>query len=259
VPSRIERALITGASAGLGAEFARQLADRGVLLTLVARRQDRLEELAASLPVAVEVLPADLGTSDGVAAVEARLSAVVDPVDLLVNNAGFGAYGAFEDIAAERYRQMLDLNVTALVRLTHAVLGQLVPRGVGGVVNVGSTAAYQPDPFGAVYGASKAFVRSFTEAVHEELRDRGVHVMLLSPGFTETEFQEVADVARSAMPAPLRMTAEQVVAAAIRDFGRGRPVCIPGPSNKLNVAAVEVTPSVISRKASRIVHERFPA
>jgi uncharacterized protein len=259
VPTRIERALITGASAGLGAEFARQLADRGVALTLVARRRDRLEAVASQLPVEAEVLIADLGTADGVAAVEARLTATSAPVDLLVNNAGFGAYGAFTELDADRQREMVDLNVGALVQLTHAALGQQLARDVGGVINVGSTAAYQPDPFGAVYGASKAFVRSFTEALHEELRARAVHVMLLSPGFTDTEFQQVAGVAAGAMPAALRTSAERVVAEALRDFGRGRAVCVPGATNKLNVAAVDVTPSVVSRKASRIVHDRFTA
>lgn len=257
VPSRIERALVTGASAGLGAEFARQLADRGVRLTLVARREDRLEELARALPVEVEVLPADLTGAEGVARVAARLAAAAEPVDLLVNNAGFGAYGAFVDLAVERQRELIDLNVSTLVQLTHAALGQLAARGTGGVINVGSTAAYQPNPSGAVYGASKAFVRSFTEAIFEELRGTGVHVMLLSPGFTDTEFQQVAAVADSAMPAPLRMAPGDVVAAALRDFGRGRAVCVPGVSNKVNVAAVDLAPSVIARKASGVVHERF--
>jgi uncharacterized protein len=259
VPTRIERALVTGASAGLGAEFARQLADRGVALTLVARRRDRLEALADRLPVDVEVLPADLGTTDGVARVAARLVAANAPVDLLVNNAGFGAYGAFVDLPGDDQRDMVDLNVGALVQLTHAVLEQQLTRDTGGVINVGSTAAYQPNPHAAVYGASKAFVRSFTEAVHEELRDRDVHVMLLSPGFTDTEFQQVAGVADGAMPAALRTSAERVVREALRDFSRGRAVSVPGPTNKLNVAAVQLTPSVVSRKASRVVHDRFTA
>jgi uncharacterized protein len=259
VPTRIVRAMVTGASAGIGAEFARQLADLGVALTLVARRRDRLDELAGQLPVAVEVLTADLGTAAGVAAVEARVAATAEPIDLLVNNAGSGAYGAFTDLPRDGHRAMVDVNVAALVRLTHAALGQQLAREAGGVINVGSTAAYQPDPFGAVYGASKAFVRSFTEALHEELRGSEVHVMLLSPGFTDTEFQRVAGVADGAMPAALRTSAEQVVTEALRDFGRGRAVCVPGATNKLNVAAVQVTPSVVSRKASRLVHDRFTA
>lgn len=257
VPSRIERALITGASAGLGADFARQLADRGVRLVLVARRRDRLDELARTLRVEVEVLPADLTTSAGVAAVAGRLARNRDPVDLLVNNAGFGGYGEFAELPVDRQRAMVDLNVGALAELTHAALRQLLPRGAGGVINVGSTAAYQPDPHGAVYGASKAFVRSFTEAVHEEVRRRGVHVMLLSPGFTPTEFQQVADVSGDAIPAAVQTSSDEVVATALRDFARGRSVCVPGTANKLNVAAVQCTPSVISRKVSALVHQRF--
>lgn len=259
MPTRIERALVTGASAGLGAEFGRQLAARGVALTLVARRRDRLENLADQLPVDVEVLPADLGTGDGVARVAARLVARSAPVDLLVNNAGFGAYGAFADLPRDDQRGMVDLNVGALVQLTHAALEQQLTRDAGGVINVGSTAAYQPDPYGAVYGASKAFVRSFTEAVNEELRGRAVHVMLLSPGFTDTEFQQVAGVADGAVPPALRTSAERVVREALRDFARGRTVSVPGPTNKLNVAAVQLSPSVVSRKASRIIHDRFTA
>jgi uncharacterized protein len=257
VPSRIERALITGASAGLGAGFARQLADRGVRLVLVARRRDRLDQLARTLRVEVEVLPADLTTPAGLAAVAGRLARTTDPVDLLVNNAGFGTYGVFADLPVDRQRAMVDLNVGALVELTHAALGQLVPREAGGVINVGSTAAYQPGPHGAVYGASKAFVRSFTEAVHEEVRRRGVHVMLLSPGFTPTEFQQVADVPAAAVPTALQTSTEEVVAAALRDFARGRPVCVPGTVHKLNVAAAQCTPSAISRKVSALVHQRF--
>jgi uncharacterized protein len=259
VPSRIERALVTGASAGLGEGFAHHLAARGVALTLVARREERLDQLAHDLPVGVEVVAADLGTPAGVAQVERRLAATARPIDLLVNNAGFGAYGAFTDLPTDRHAAMVDLNVTALVRLTHAALRQQSARGAGGVINVGSTAAYQPDPFGAVYGATKAFVRSFTEALHEELRGTDVHVMLLSPGFTDTEFHQVADVATRAMPSALRMTADAVVTEALRDFARGRAVCVPGVTNKLNVAAVEVTPSSVSRRASRLVHERFTA
>ncbi len=259
MPSRIERALVTGASAGLGAAFAHQLAARGVDLVLVARREDRLAQLARELPVRVEVLVADLTDAAGLAGVEERLTARELPVDLLVNNAGFGAYGAFDALPADRQQAMIELNVTALVRLTSAAVGALLPRGRGGVINVGSTAGYQPDPFGAVYGATKAFVRSFTEAIHEELAGRGVHVMLLSPGFTDTEFQQVAAVAHDAMPGVMRADADAVVAAALRDFGRGRAVCVPGAANKLTVATAEVSPSIVSRKVSRIVHDRFPS
>lgn len=254
---RITHALITGASAGLGAEFARQLAARDVELTLVARREDALRTLADALPVPAEVLAADLTTSTGVDAVAARLEDDGRPVDLLVNNAGYGAFGTFADLDRDRQTAMVDLNVRALTELAHVAVGALRRRGGGGVINVGSTAGYQPNPFGAVYGGTKAHVRSFTEALHEELAGTDVHVMLLAPGFTETEFQQVADIAAGAVPGAARMTAEPVVAAALADFARGRAVCVPGAANKVTALGSQLTPSTVSRRLSRIVHERF--
>jgi uncharacterized protein len=255
--TRIERALVTGASAGIGEEFARQLADRGVPLTLVARRRDRLEALASELDVEVEVLPADLLDPAGLASVEARLASPDAPIDLLVNNAGFGLYGDHADLAVERQQAMIELNVLALTRLARAALDQQVARGVGGVINVGSTAGFQPNPHGAVYGATKAYVRSFTEAVAEELRGTPVHVMLLAPGFTDTEFQAIAGVADGAVPDAARMTAGPVVSAALRDFARDRVVCVPGAANALAAAGSDVSPSAVSRRISGLVHRRF--
>jgi uncharacterized protein len=257
VATRIERALVTGASAGIGEEFARQLAARDVALTLVARRRDRLETLASELPVDVEVLPADLTDREELAAVERRLASLEDPVDLLVNNAGFGLYGDHAELDMERQQTMIELNVLALTRLARAALGQQLQRGRGGVINVGSTAGFQPNPQGAVYGGTKAFVRSFTEALAEEVRREPVHVMLLAPGFTDTEFQGVAGVVDGAMPDPARMTAEPVVAAALRDFARDRVVCVPGAANALAARGSDVTPSAVSRRLSGAVHRRF--
>jgi uncharacterized protein len=257
VATRIERALVTGASAGIGEEFARQLADRGVALTLVARRRDRLEALASELEVDVEILPADLTDPADRSAVEQRLASLDDPVDLLVNNAGFGLYGEAVELDIERQQTMIELNVLALTRLARAALGQQLQRGRGGVINVGSTAGFQPNPHGAVYGATKAFVRSFSEALAEELRGEPVHVMLLAPGFTDTEFQAVAGVADGAMPDPGRMSAEPVVSAALRDFARDRVVCVPGTANAIAAKGSDVAPSAISRRLSGIVHRRF--
>jgi short-subunit dehydrogenase len=257
VSHRISRALVTGASAGLGEGFARALAARGVELVLVARRQDRLEALAAQLPVACEVLPADLTDDAELAAVEARLRATSAPVDLLVNNAGFGAYGAFVDLPPERQTEMVACNVTAMVRCTHAVLAQLRPRGRGGVINVGSTAGFQPDPWAAVYGGTKAFVRSFTEALHEELRGTGVRVMLLAPGVTATEFQQVAGVHVDRAVAAVSMPVEPVVERALTDLARGRAVSVPGAVNRLGALGADLTPSALSRRVSGLVHERF--
>jgi uncharacterized protein len=256
-PDRIVRALVTGASSGIGEEFARQLAARDVELVLVARRRDRLQALAAELPVACEVLPADLVEPAGVARVDERLRTTAAPVDLLVNNAGFGAYGSFEELPMDRQLQMLELNVGALVRLTRTAVEQLRPRGVGGVINVGSTAGFQPDPYAAVYGGTKAFVRSFTEAVHEELRGSGVHAMLLAPGITATEFQDVSGVQLDPVTTAATMPPAPVVEAALRDFARGRAVSVPGAVNRLGALGADVSPSAISRRVSGVVHRRF--
>jgi uncharacterized protein len=256
VSEPLRRALITGASAGIGETFTRHLADRGAELVVVARRRDRLEALAAELPVDVEVLPADLLDPQQRARVEARLAATERPVDLLVNNAGFGAYGSVADLEADVQAGMVDLNVTTLVRLTRAVLPQLLARGTGGVINVGSIAGYQPDPYGAVYGATKAFVRSFSEALTEELRGTGVHALLLAPGITPTEFQEVAGV-RDGLPSLLLTTPDVVVDAALTAFARRRSVCVPGPVNRLSAYGSQVAPSAVSRRVSGELHRRF--
>ena len=255
--ARVSRALVTGASAGIGTSFAHQLATRGVDLVLVARRADRLEALAADLDVDVEVLTADIGVPEDLARIEARLAARDAPVDLLVNNAGLGAYGRFDTLDADRQSGLVDVNVRALVRLTRAVLPRLVEAGAGGIVNVGSTAGFQPNPYGAVYGATKAFVRSFTEALHEELRGTGVRAMLLAPGFTDTEFQAVADVAADAVPGGARMDADTVVEVALRDYAAGRVVSVPGAVNRLSSGGAQVVPSVITRRLSAIIHRRF--
>jgi uncharacterized protein len=254
VSHRILRALITGASSGIGEEFARQLADRGVELVLVARRRARLERLAGELAVRCEILPADLTSEEGLARVEGRLGQQVDAVDLLVNNAGFGAYGRFADLPLERQLQMAQLNVTAVVRLTHAALTQLRARDVGGVVNLGSTAGFQPDPYAAVYGGTKSFVRSFTEAIHEELRGTGVRAMVLAPGVTATEFQGVASVHLDRVTEAAVMQPGPVVEQALRDFARGRAVSVPGLVNLLGARGADVTPTSVTRRLSAAVH-----
>lgn len=251
------RAMVTGASAGLGAAFASSLAERGVDLVLVARREDRLRSMADELPVDVEVLPADLGDRDQLATVEARLASPTDPVDLLVNDAGFGAYGTVAESDPDRSTTMIDVNVGALTRLTHAVLPQLLERQVGGVINVGSTAGFQPGPNGAVYGATKAYVRWFTEALHVELADEDVQALLLAPGVTATEFQSVAEVPDGAVPGPLMMTPAPVVDAALRAFARGDAVCIPGAANRVAALGAQVVPSAVTRRISGLVHRRF--
>jgi short-subunit dehydrogenase len=257
--SRIRRALVTGASAGIGTALARALADRGVEVVLVARRRDRLEEVAARLPVPTEVLAADLGDPTDLARVVARLTDPDAPVDLLVNDAGLGAYGPLAEQDPDRVQAMLDVNVTALVQLTRAALPQLVARGGGGIINVGSTAAYQPGPYSAVYGATKAFVRSFTEAVHEETRGTGVRVLLLAPGVTRTEFQTVAGVPEGAFPAVLTGDADEVAVAALDAYAADRAVCVPAAIDRVAVAGSALLPSSVTRRLRARVLRRYVA
>ena len=253
-------ALVTGASAGIGREFARQFAFRRSDVVLVARDAPRLDELKAELEraygIAAEVLAADLLSDDGLAAVEKRVAEVGRPVDIVVNNAAFGTFGRFADIDIEKEDQEIRLNVLALVRLTHAALVAMEARGSGAVVNVSSLAAYQPSPNSATYGATKAFVNSFTQAVHEEARSRGVNVMLVCPGYTHTEFHERAGLGLPGVPEFLWQTPEHVVTAAIRDLDRGRAVSIPGALNRAMAALSSVTPAGITRRAAGKVVKR---
>lgn len=254
-------ALITGASTGIGAEFARALAARGNDLVVVARNEQRLEELATALRgehgMNVEVLPADLETNDGIARVEARLGERAEPIELLVNNAGFGTSGAFHELPVEGEVAEITLNVVALVRLTHAALKPMVHRGHGGVINVSSVGAYQPTPHSATYGATKAFVSNFTNAIHEELDGTGVKAMVLAPGFTHTEFHVRAKIENNdSMPGFVWQTADEVVAAALKAYDKGRAVCIPGALNNVAAAFSGSMPAGITRKIAGMVTKR---
>lgn len=255
----IRRALVTGASAGLGEEFARQLADRGSDLVLVARREDRLEALASHLRAAgrhVEVLVADLATDEGQSAVAARLGDTAAPIDLLVNNAGFGAYGDVVDLPVDTQMRMVEVNVAAVTRLAHAALEGMVARGRGGVINVASTAAFQPDPHAAVYGATKAYVLSLSQALHEEVAARGVRVLALCPGVTPTEFQQAADI-DVALPEAVLTSPARVVAAGLRAFSRRRAVEVPGMANRIAAVAAATGPALVARRVSGLVHRTF--
>ncbi|HZN12694.1 MAG TPA: SDR family oxidoreductase [Acidimicrobiales bacterium] len=255
------RALVTGASSGIGLAFARQLARGGYDLVVVARSAGRLHELAEELKrehgAETEVLTADLSADAGIAAVEARLAAATGPVDVLVNNAGVGTFGRFVDLPIASEIDEIELNVVALVRLTRAVLPGLIERGTGGVINVASLAAYQPGPFEATYCATKAFVNSFSQAVHEEVRGAGVTVLSLCPGFTITEFQERGGADTSKLPSFASQTADEVVTGALKAFRRGRAVHIPGGSNKVLVATARLSPQRVARKMAAMVGRRL--
>ena len=243
-------ALVTGASSGIGAAFAEALAREQYALVLVARRAERLEELAKRLGEArgvdVEVLPADLTDAAGMARVVESIEKRAP--DLLVNNAGRGTFGSFADLDPERELDEIELNVSVLVRLTRAALPGMLERGHGDIINVSSLAAFQPMPFNATYGGTKAFVNSFTEALHEELRDTGVRVQALCPGFTRTEFQETAGVESSVVPAFAWMEAEQVVEASLRALERGDLVCIPGATNRVLAILQRTSPHLLTRR-----------
>ena len=236
------RALVTGPTAGIGLEFARQLAARDHDLVLVARDEERLEAVAAELRTAygvtVEVLPADLTDRAALATVEARLASTEQPVDLLVNNAGFGLKGRFLDNTVEQEQAHLDVLVVAVMRLSHAALGPMVARAHGGVINVSSVAAFLPR---GTYAAAKAWVNSFSEWAHNEYRASGVTVMALCPGFTKTEFHERMGVRRGT--SFLWMEPQPLVARALADFDKGRTYSIPGAQYKAIVALTKLIPS----------------
>lgn len=248
------RALVTGASSGIGEALARRLAGGGADLVLVARREGRLRALADELNAAhgatVEILAADLTNRSDLAGVEERLRDGQAPVDLLVNNAGIGTHGPFagSDLAAEV--REIDLNVSALVRLTHAALAAMVPRRRGAVLNVSSLVSYQPGPDNAIYTASKSFVTSFTESLHEELRGTGVTATAVLPGFTRTEFQDTAGMhgITQRLPGFVWMSAESVASQALDAAAAGKAVCIPGAGYKVLGAMSDVMPRAVTRR-----------
>ena len=245
-------ALITGASAGLGVEFARQLSRRGHALVLAARRKDRLEALASELGNA-RALAADLSEADSAARLVADLESAGEQVEVLVNNAGFGLIGRFAELDAKRQRQMIDLNVGTLADLCRAIAPQMVERRSGAILNLASTAAFQPGPNMAVYFATKAFVLSFTEALHEELKPHGVRVSCLCPGPTRTEFGEVAGFGGSGLFDRTAMDAPEVVTAGLDGLDQNRAVVVPGLVNKIGAASTRFAPrSVVRRIAGAI-------
>ena len=244
--------LITGASAGLGVEFARQLSGRGQRLVLVARRKDRLDTLAKELGNA-RAVAIDLSKSGAAAKLLADLKAAGEEVDTLINNAGFGLVGRFAELDARRERQMIDLNVGTLTDLCRAVAPSMIKRKGGAILNVASTAAFQPGPNMAVYFATKAYVLSFTEALHEELKPHGVRVSALCPGPTRTEFGEVAGFGGNGLFDRVAMESAEVVAAGLNGLDRNRAVVVTGFANKIGALSTRFAPrSVVRRIAGAI-------
>ncbi|MZE69441.1 SDR family oxidoreductase [Streptomyces sp. SID5789] len=236
-------ALITGSTAGIGAAFARRLAADGHNLVLVARDTKRLREQATELHdrhgIEAEVLTADLSTDAGIEAVATRLGERRHPVDLLINNAGFGNKGKFLDVSMADELTMLKVHCEAVLRLSSAAVEAMRERGRGGVVNVASVAAFVPR---GTYGASKAWVVQFTQGVAKDLSGSGVRLMALAPGFVRTEFHERAGMGTDNIPNWMWLDADKVVAAALDDLSRGKSLSIPDPRYKTLMGAAKLVP-----------------
>jgi uncharacterized protein len=252
------RALVTGASSGIGEAYARALRARGCPLVLVARREERLRALASELGGDVHVVAADLASPGGPRQVYDEVQARGLAVDVLVNNAGVGHTGRFEQEPPAAVENILDLNARAAMLLTRLFLPAMVERRQGIVVNVVSTSAFQPVPYLAVYGASKAFLLSLTEALATELEGTGVVVQALCPGLTATEFQGVAGTDRVPFNKTGSMTPAAVVAASLRGIERGSLRVVPGLSNRVSAALVRFTPGWLVRRIGARLFQPSP-
>jgi len=240
-------ALITGASAGLGVEFARQLAKRGYRLVLAARRKDRLEAIAAEVGNA-RIVAIDLSQPGAAARLVADCDSAGEEIGLLVNNAGFGLRGPFVRLDAARQREMIDLNVGALTDLCRLIAPRMVERKAGAILNVASTAAFQAGPKMAVYFATKAFVLSFTEALHEELKPFDVRVSALCPGPTRTEFGEVAGFGDNSRFDRIAMSADDVVRQGLAGLEANKAVVITGKLNWAGAFGIRFLPRATVRR-----------
>jgi short-subunit dehydrogenase len=258
-------ALITGASSGLGAVFARQLAARGYNLVLVARREERLAALAAELrqrhSIAAEVMVADLSRPDDVERVANRIAGL-EALDILVNNAGFGTTGFFADVDPAKTMDMIQVHVTTSVRLCRAALPGMLARRQGALINVASVAAFTPVPGNATYAATKGYLVTFSKALHAEVAETGVKVQALCPGFTYTEFHdrpELGSFKRSQIPAFMWMSAEDVVAASLKALERNQTICIPGFKYRLMTAVACSPLASLIQPIWRIMRKRLPS
>jgi short-subunit dehydrogenase len=257
------RALITGASSGIGEAFARRLAAEGFDLTLVARREDRLralaEELSAAHGIQAEALAADLSRDEEIDRLVAAIQTRPD-LTLLINNAGFGTRGDFAEVEPERHLAMIRVHDLATVALSRAALPGMIARGGGGIINVSSIAAFFPSGGGAIYTASKAFLNNFSEALAAEVRDQGVRVQALCPGFTYSEFHETEEYAgfdRQTIPAALWLSAEAVVAESLASLSGDKVIVVPGRAYQGMVLAVQSPIGGAIRRAARAVRRRW--
>jgi uncharacterized protein len=247
-------ALVTGASSGIGREFARELSARGYDVVLVARRRERLEELANELGGTAHVIACDLAREPG--ALAGKVAELGVEVDVLVNNAGFGTAGRFLEADPDRHSQLVRLNCEAVVTLAHAFLPGMVERGRGGIINIASTAGFQPLPYEAVYSASKAFARTFSDALRQELRGTGVRVLAVHPGPVPTEFHEVSG---HKPPGNVpRVAASQVAAESLDAFENDRRSIVPGRAMRWYMRVSAPVPAAVKLPvAERMFRRNF--
>lgn len=243
---RGKTALVTGASSGLGVDFARELAQMGANLILVARREERLKavqaEIQAAHGVQVEVISMDLAQAGAPQVLYDQLKAAGKPVDVLVNNAGYGLFGMFTELPWEKQKSMLDLDIVALTHMTHLFLPDMVTRKFGAILQVASIGAYQPSPTYASYAAAKSYVLLFSEAVNYELRGTGVNVTTISPGVTATEFFKVAGQELTLYQRMVMMESREVARQGIRAMQRQRSSLVPGFVNAAGVFMMRLLP-----------------
>lgn len=258
----LKTALITGASSGIGEAFAKALAAKGLDLVLVARSEDKLRALSRQLNEVysrrVEVVTADLSLAGSAQKVHAAAEALGMPVDLLVNNAGFGTVGTFVKQDPERERQEVMLNAAAVVDLCHAFVPAMVERGRGGVINIASMAAFQPLPYMSVYAATKAFVLSFSQGLRGEVKGKGVNVLAVCPGPVDTPFFEATGKAglRKTVPKASMVTVDDVVRATFRALKAGRSYVVPGVAFKLAAAGTRLMPRDLLAAMTAMVMKR---
>jgi short-subunit dehydrogenase len=251
--------LITGASSGIGEVFARKLSARGRNVLLVARSEDKLitlcNELGRSNSIRAQYVALDLSRPESPARLFEEVEKRALSVDMVINNAGFGSMGEFSKLDLARELNMIDLNIKSLVELTHRFLAPMLERKEGTIINVASTAGFQPVPFMATYAATKAFVLSFSEALWEENRPHGIHIMALCPGVTDTNFFEAAHGHKP--PARLSQSPEDVVETALRALGRGKSHVISGWTNFLMIESERLAPrSLVTRLAGRMMRSQ---
>jgi short-subunit dehydrogenase len=253
-------ALVTGASGGIGEAFARLLAERGHDLVMVARRGERLQRMADDLSgahrVSVETIVADLCDPVELGLVEARLLDRKRPIEMLVNNAGAGTAGPFATTSVDRHVDQLTLNITAVVRLTHAAVTAMTPRQAGGILNVSSLGGLAPAPRFATYVAAKAFVANFSQSLHEELKSEGIRVTCLCPGATRTDFGDSSGASGEDLPSFAWMSATAVAHAGLAALDRNAAICIPGRLNKTLGVFAHVAPRGVVRRVSGLIASR---